>query len=149
MLELAEGDETFASEIRSEIERLETSLDELELKSLLSGPHDSAVRGSSASNARDGGTDGQRLGRDAPADVHGLGPEKPITTWSFWSAKTTNRRGIQSATIAIPRTHGLRLFERRGGHHRLVRISPYNAGSQAGRRVFGRVGCFRPSQRRH
>src|SRR6185369_1086172 len=56
MLELAEGDETFAGEIRSEIERLEHALDELELKSLLSGPHDSA--GAIVNiNARDGGTD--------------------------------------------------------------------------------------------
>src|SRR4029079_18194355 len=56
MLELADADDGFAAEVKSEIERLEQLLDELELKSLLSGPHDAA--GAIVSiNARDGGTD--------------------------------------------------------------------------------------------
>src|SRR5262245_41445408 len=56
MLELAEADQEFAAEVRAEIQRLERLLDELELKALLSGAHDSA--GAIVSiNARDGGTD--------------------------------------------------------------------------------------------
>src|SRR5687768_506202 len=56
LLELGDQDEAFAAEARSEVERLEKAFEDLELKSLLSGEHDSA--GAMVSiYARDGGTD--------------------------------------------------------------------------------------------
>ncbi|HEY2416098.1 MAG TPA: peptide chain release factor 2 [Pirellulaceae bacterium] len=125
MLELAEGDEAFAGEVRSEIERLEHALAELELKSLLSGPHDSA--GAIVSiNARDGGTDANDWA------------EMLLRMYTAWAQKNDydvvllDRQdnivaGIQSATIAIRGPMAYGYLKGETGHHRLVRISPYNA----------------------
>ena len=125
MLELGEADEAFAAEVRSEIGRLEQTLDELELKALLSGPHDAA--GAIVNiNARDGGTDANDWA------------EMLLRMYTQWAQKNgydvalLERQdnivaGIQSATIAIlgPMAYGYLKGE--AGIHRLVRISPYNA----------------------
>jgi peptide chain release factor 2 len=125
MLELAEGDEAFAAEVRGEIERLERAVDELELKSLLSGPHDAA--GAIVSiNARDGGTDANDWA------------EMLLRMYTAWAQKndydvTLLERqdnivaGIQSATIAIRGPMAYGYLKGETGHHRLVRISPFNA----------------------
>jgi len=125
MLELAEGDEAFAIEVKSEIERLETALGELELKSLLSGTHDAA--GAIVSiNARDGGTDANDWA------------EMLLRMYTNWAQKNEyivvllERQdnivaGIQSATIAIRGPMAYGYLKGETGIHRLVRISPYNA----------------------
>ena len=56
MIEMAGEDESMAAEVPGEIERLEKALDDLETKSLLSGPLDPSPALVSI-NARDGGTD--------------------------------------------------------------------------------------------
>jgi peptide chain release factor 2 len=125
MLELAAGDESFAGEVRGEIERLERSLDELELKSLLNGPHDPA--GAIVSiNARDGGTDANDWA------------EMLLRMYTAWAQKSGYEvallerqdnivAGIQSATIAIRGPMAYGYLKGENGIHRLVRISPYNA----------------------
>jgi peptide chain release factor 2 len=125
MLDLAEADEGFAGEVRAEIERLEKALDELELKSLLSGPHDAA--GAIVSiNARDGGTDANDWAEMLL---------RMYTNWAHkndYSVVLLERQdnivaGIQSATIAIRGPMAYGYLKGETGHHRLVRISPYNA----------------------
>jgi peptide chain release factor 2 len=125
MLELAEADEAFAAEVRGEIERLEHALDELELKSLLAGPHDAA--GAIVSiNARDGGTDANDWA------------EMLLRMYTAWAQKNDydvvllERQddavaGIQSVTIAIRGPMAYGYLKGETGIHRLVRISPYNA----------------------
>ncbi len=44
LIEMAEDDESFVAEVTAEIERLEAVVEDLELKALLSGPHDSLAR---------------------------------------------------------------------------------------------------------
>jgi peptide chain release factor 2 len=56
MVEMAGEDDGFVEELRSELDRLETQVRELELQSLLSGPHDGGDAIVSV-NARDGGVD--------------------------------------------------------------------------------------------
>ena len=56
LLEMGEEDPSIASEIAGEIDSLEQRLEDLELKSLLNGPHDAAAAIMTI-NARDGGTD--------------------------------------------------------------------------------------------
>src|SRR5688572_9827171 len=56
LLGLGDEDEAFAAEARSEVDRLEKAVEDLELKSLLSGEHDAAGAILSI-YARDGGTD--------------------------------------------------------------------------------------------
>jgi peptide chain release factor 2 len=125
MLELGEADEAFAAEVRGEIQRLEQTLDELELKALLCGPHDAA--GAIVSiNARDGGTDANDWA------------EMLLRMYTQWAQKNgydvalLERQdnivaGIQSATIAIRGPMAYGYLKGETGIHRLVRISPYNS----------------------
>jgi peptide chain release factor 2 len=125
MLELAEGDETFAGEVRTEIGRLEQTLDELELKGLLNGPHDS--HGAIVSlYARDGGT-----------DAHDWA-EMLLRMYTQWAQKNgydvtlierqdNEEAGINSATIAIRGPMAYGYLKGESGIHRLVRISPFNS----------------------
>jgi peptide chain release factor 2 len=125
MLEMAEEDDSFAPEVRSEIERLEGVLDELELKSLLTGPHD-AAGAIMTINARDGGTDANDWA------------EMLLRMYIQWAQKNgyeadvldradNEEAGITSATVAIrgPMSYGYLKGET--GIHRLVRISPFNS----------------------
>jgi peptide chain release factor 2 len=125
MLELGASDTAFAAEVRGEIGRLEHALDELELKSLLSGQHDAA--GAIVSlNARDGGTDANDWA------------EMLLRMYTAWAQKNDydvvllDRQddavaGIQSATIAIRGPMAYGYLKGETGIHRLVRISPFNA----------------------
>ena len=56
LFEMAEEDQSIAGEVSSEVQRLESMLDDLELKALLNGPNDGAGAILTI-NARDGGTD--------------------------------------------------------------------------------------------
>ncbi len=125
MLELAAGDETFAAEVRGEIERLEHALDELELKALLNGPHD-ALGALVSVYARDGGT-----------DAHDWA-EMLLRMYTQWAQKNgydvtlierqdNEEAGINSATIAIRGPMAYGYLKGETGIHRLVRISPFNS----------------------
>jgi len=125
MLELAEADESFAAEIRGEIQRLEQLADELELKALLSGPHD-AMGAIVSVNARDGGTDANDWA------------EMLLRMYTAWAQKNdydvvlldrqdNDIAGIQSATITIRGPMAYGYLKGETGIHRLVRISPFNA----------------------
>jgi peptide chain release factor 2 len=125
MLELAESDEAFAVEVRGEIQRLEQKLDELELASLLDGPHD-ALGAIVSLYARDGGT-----------DAHDWA-EMLLRMYTQWAQKNgfdvtlidrqdNEEAGINSATIAVRGPMAYGYLKGETGIHRLVRISPYNA----------------------
>lgn len=125
MFELADEDESFAGEVRAEVRRLEEALADLELKSLLSGPHDAAGAILSI-YARDGGTDANDWA------------EMLVRMYTQWAQKNgysvdmidraeNEQAGIQNATIAVrgPMAYGYLKGEQ--GIHRLVRISPFNS----------------------
>ena len=125
LLELGDQDEAFAVEARSEVERLEKAVEELELKSLLSGPHDAAGAILSV-YARDGGTDANDWA------------EMLVRMYTQWAQKNgyavdlvdradNEQAGIQNATITVrgPMAYGYLKGEQ--GIHRLVRISPFNS----------------------
>ncbi|WP_409994204.1 peptide chain release factor 2 [Rhodopirellula sp. SWK7] len=125
LFEMAEEDESIEQEVRTEIERLEEVLDDLELKALLNGPHDSA--GAIVTiNARDGGTDANDW-----ADMM-------LRMYSAWAVgqgfkielldrQENEEAGINNASIAVrgPMAYGYLKGEQ--GMHRLVRISPFNS----------------------
>ncbi|HEX5103687.1 MAG TPA: peptide chain release factor 2 [Pirellulaceae bacterium] len=125
MLELAEADESFAGEVRGEIERLEVALDELELKSLLSGPHDAA--GALVSiYARDGGTDANDWA-EMLLRMYTLWAQKNDYDVSILERQDDAVAGIQSATIAVRGPMAYGYLKGETGIHRLVRISPFNS----------------------
>ncbi|SMP65221.1 bacterial peptide chain release factor 2 (bRF-2) [Neorhodopirellula lusitana] len=125
LFEMAEEDASIEGEVRSEITRLETVLDDLELKALLNGPNDGA--GAIVTiNARDGGTDANDW-----ADMM-------LRMYSAWAVgqdykielldrQENEEAGINHASIAVrgPMAYGYLKGEE--GMHRLVRISPFNS----------------------
>ena len=125
MLEMADEDESFAAEMPHELDRLEPLLEDLELKSLLSGPHD-ASNAILTINARDGGVDANDWA------------EMLMRMYTHWAAgrdyevEVLDRQdnleaGIQSATLAIRGPMAYGYLKGETGIHRLVRISPFNA----------------------
>ncbi len=123
--EMADEDPSFAEEVVKEVSRLERLVEDLELKSLLNGPHDSAGAIISI-YARDGGTDANDWA------------EMLLRMYSQWAAKNDysvellDRQddevaGIQSASVAIRGPMAYGYLKGETGIHRLVRISPYNA----------------------
>ena len=125
LFEMAEEDDSIEGEVRTEIKRLETMLDDLELKSLLNGPHD----GSGAImtiHARDGGTDANDWA------------EMLLRMYSNWAQANdysielldrndNDEAGINSASIAIRGAMAYGYLKSETGLHRLVRISPFNS----------------------
>ena len=125
MLEMAAEDDAFALEVSGEIERLEKALEDLELKSLLNGPHDASGAIVSV-YARDGGT-----------DAHDWA-EMMLRMYMQWAQKNgyettlldradNDEAGINSATIVIRGPMAYGYLKGEAGIHRLVRISPFNS----------------------
>jgi peptide chain release factor 2 len=125
LMEMAEADDSLASEVMSEIDRLEKLVDELELKALLNGPHDSSNAIMSI-YARDGGTDANDWA------------EMLLRMYMQWAAKhefecvimdrlDNDQAGINSATVMIKGPMAYGYLKGETGLHRLVRISPFNS----------------------
>jgi len=125
LIEMAEEDESIEDEIRNEIKQLESSLDELELKALLNGPHDDSGAILTI-HARDGGTDANDWA------------EMLLRMYTQWATKNeyevvlfdrndNDEAGINSASIAIRGPLAYGYLKGETGLHRLVRISPYNS----------------------
>jgi len=125
MLELAEEDDSILGEVRGEIDKLETTLELLELKALLSGDHDSA--GAILSfHARDGGTDANDWA-EMLMRMYTQWAQKNDYSVNLLDRADNEEAGIRWATIAIrgPMAYGYLKGEH--GIHRLVRISPFNS----------------------
>ena len=125
MNEMAAEDAGMAADVPAATERLEAMLDELELKSLLSGPLD-ANSALLTINARDGGTDANDWA------------EMLLRMYLNWAAhneyetelldrQDNEEAGINNATIAIRGPMAYGYLKGEDGIHRLVRISPFNA----------------------
>ena len=125
MVEMAEEDKGFAAELPAELWRLGSLVEEMELKSLLDGPHDDN-NALLTINARDGGTDANDWA------------EMLLRMYTQWAGKhdyevqlldrqDNDEAGINNASIVVrgPKAYGYLKGET--GIHRLVRISPFNA----------------------
>ena len=125
LLEMADEDAETEAEVISEIDRLEKLVEDLELKSLLNGPHDNCGAILTI-NARDGGTDANDWA------------EMLLRMYTQWATKfeysvglldrsDNDEAGINSATIVIRGPMAFGYLKGEDGMHRLVRISPFNA----------------------
>jgi peptide chain release factor 2 len=125
MLEMADEDDSFASEVPGELERLEGLLEQAELSALLNGPHD-AAGAILTINARDGGVDANDWA------------EMLLRMYIQWAQKNgyevelldrqdNEEAGISHAAIAIRGPFAYGYLKGETGMHRLVRISPFNA----------------------
>nr|WP_123784621.1 peptide chain release factor 2 [Pirellula staleyi] len=125
MLDMAGDDESFAADLRAEIERIEKQLDDLELKALLNGPLDN-VGAIVTIHARDGGTDAsdwaEMLLRMYIGWAQKNGYEYKVT-----ERDEADVAGISAATLVIRGPMAYGYLKGESGHHRLVRISPFNS----------------------
>lgn len=125
MLEMAEEDDEFAAEVVGEIERLEQTVADLELKSLLNGPNDDAGA-ILCINARDGGTDANDWA-EMLLRMYIQWAQKGEYAVSMLDRNDNDEAGINNATIAIRGPMAYGYLKGETGMHRLVRISPFNS----------------------
>jgi len=130
LLELAEseGDQELEAELESDLAELEREVRAIELKRMLSGPNDKMDAFLSI-NAGAGGTEScdwaEMLLRMYLRYCESRG----------WSASLTDRQvgdeaGIKSATLSIEGESAYGYLHAEMGIHRLVRISPFDAGKR-------------------
>jgi peptide chain release factor 2 len=124
-LELAEEDEAFADEVTGEVDRLESELENLELRALLNGPNDQAGAILTI-NARDGGTDANDWA-EMLLRMYLQWAQKYEYTAKLLDRNDNEEAGINSATIAIQGPMAYGYLKGETGMHRLVRISPFNS----------------------
>jgi peptide chain release factor 2 len=125
LLEMAGEDAGLVPEMASELDRLEELVGDLELKSLLDGPHD-AFNALLTINARDGGTDANDWAEMLLrmyiqwAQKHGYSVE-------LLDRQDNEQAGINHASVAVRGPMAYGYLKGETGIHRLVRISPFNA----------------------
>ena len=125
LVELAEEDPSIEPEVAEEISRLETTLEDLELKALLDGEHDNSGAILTI-NARDGGTDANDWA-EMILRMYTQWAQKNEFSVSLLDRNDNDEAGINSATIAIRGPMAYGYLKGESGLHRLVRISPFNA----------------------
>ena len=125
LMEMADEDPTLAGEVGTELDRLESMINQLELKGLLNGPYDS--KGAIMTiNARDGGTDANDWA-EMLLRMYIHWAQKNDYTVEILDRQDDIVAGIQSAALAIRGPMAYGYLKGETGMHRLVRISPFNA----------------------
>ena len=146
LVEMGDEDASFIPELRQQLDRAEPMLDELELKSLLSGPHD-ANPAILSINARDGGTDANDWA-EMMLRMYLQWAQKNGYETELLDRQDDGVAGIQHAAIAIRGPDGLRLSERRNRHAPAGAHQPVQCRREAANQFRGR-GCFAGNQRQH
>lgn len=131
LLEMAEGEpdgEAYEPEIRAELVAMSASIDTMEVRALLSGPHDSSSAflelkpGAGGTDACDWAAMLLRMYLRW-ADEHGYKAE-------IKDEQPGDVAGISSATVHIQGHNAYGFLRSEHGVHRLVRISPFNASGK-------------------
>lgn len=125
MLEMGEEDPSLAAEVPGQLEQLETTLDDLELKALLDGPYD----GSGAIvtiHARDGGTDANDWA-EMLLTMYGRWADQNDYEVELIDRTENEEAGINNATFIVRGPMAYGYLKGETGVHRLVRISPFNS----------------------
>jgi len=130
LLELAEteSDESMFQELSKELEGLERALDDLEVRSLLSGEHD-RLGAIVSIHPGAGGTESQDWAEmlmrmyQRWAERHGY----KVTMLDFQAG---DEAGIKDAVLEIDGEYAYGYLRSENGVHRLVRISPYDANQR-------------------
>jgi peptide chain release factor 2 len=124
-IELAPEDDSIAAEVPERIALLETTVEQLKLKALLNGPHDS-VGAILSINARDGGTDANDWA-EMLLRMYTLWAQKNGYSVELLERQDSEQAGISHAAIAVRGPMAYGYLKGETGMHRLVRISPFNA----------------------
>jgi peptide chain release factor 2 len=125
MVEMAQEDAGMAAELPAELDRMEKLLDDLEIKSLLSGQFD-ANSALMTINARDGGTDANDWAEMLLRMYLNWAKDHDYDT-EILDRQDNEQAGINSVTIAVRGPLAYGYLKGESGIHRLIRISPFNA----------------------
>jgi peptide chain release factor 2 len=127
LFEFAAEDESSLSELKTLIERLERDVEETETEMLLSGPND-ARDAIVTINAGAGGTDAQDWA-EMLFRMYLRWAERHKFKAEIVDEQPGKEAGIKSATFTLSGDYAYGLMSAEAGVHRLVRLSPFNAGS--------------------
>jgi peptide chain release factor 2 len=127
LFEFAAEDEGSLVELKSLIERLERDVEETETEMLLSGPND-ARDAIVTINAGAGGTDAQDWA-EMLFRMYLRWAERHKFKAEIIDEQPGKEAGIKSATFTLSGDYAYGLMSAEAGVHRLVRLSPFNAGS--------------------
>lgn len=127
LLEFAAQDEASLKELQTVIERLEREVEEAETEMLLSGPND-ARDAIVTINAGAGGTDAQDWAEILMRMYLRWAERRGFKT-DVVDEQPGKEAGIKGATFTIAGEYAYGLLSAEAGVHRLVRLSPFNAGS--------------------
>ncbi len=125
LLEMAEEDASILEDVHAELGRLEKIIAELELKSLLNGPHD-GTGAILTVHARDGGTDANDWA-EMLLRMYLQWAQKNDYQVNLMDRNDNDIAGINSATISVRGPMAYGYLKGEIGIHRLVRISPFNS----------------------
>ncbi len=130
LTELAEEekDESMLPEIASLAEAVEKSIEDIEFRQMLSGPHDKSNAILSI-NAGAGGTEAQDWA-DMLLRMFTRWSERQKFKTRFIDVLHDQEAGIKSATITISGEYAFGYLKSEVGVHRLVRISPFDTGKR-------------------
>lgn len=119
------GDESFRSELLQELQQLNKELDDLELRTLLSGHYDKGNALLSI-NAGAGGTDAQDWA-SMLMRMYLRWAEQNSYSSKIITKSDGEEAGIKSTTILIEGSYAYGYLRTEKGVHRLVRLSPFDA----------------------
>jgi peptide chain release factor 2 len=119
-----EDDESQEPEIEGSIQSISKALDDLDLRSLFTGPHDEADAIVQI-NAKDGGVDAQDFA-EMLLRMYGRWAERRGFTTQLTYESEGAEAGINSAEFTINGRYAYGLMRGESGTHRLVRISPFD-----------------------
>ena len=123
-----EGGELFLDEIAEGLIKLESSLDELEIKSLLSGEHD-AGNAIVTINPGAGGTESQDWAQMLMRMYIRWSETKGYDI-KMLDLQYADEAGIKAATFMVSGSYAYGYLKNEAGVHRLVRISPFDANKR-------------------
>jgi peptide chain release factor 2 len=127
LIEFAAEDEASLKELETVLDRLEREVDEAESEMLLSGPND-ARDAIVTINAGAGGTDAQDWA-EMLLRMYLRWAERHDFKTEIVDEQPGKEAGIKSATFTVSGEYAYGLLSAEAGVHRLVRLSPFNAGS--------------------
>ena len=128
LLELAEGDGDLLSEVEEELRRVERVLEEQEVARLFSGEYDEG-NAILTINSGAGGVDSQDWA-EMLARMYRRWAERRGLALEVIEYTEGEEAGIKSATFTVFGEYAFGLLSAERGVHRLVRISPFDAGAR-------------------
>lgn len=127
LVEFASEDPASLTELQQLLGRLEGEVEEIETKTLLSGPNDHRAA-IVMINAGAGGTDAQDWA-EMLLRMYLRWAERAGYETEIVDEQPGKEAGIKSVTFTVSGEYAYGLLSAEAGVHRLVRLSPFNAGS--------------------